>query len=103
MFGSRSALSGSTLKPFACFPSSLSRGAEKYEDLCGSFSKRGGPRDPKGCRGIFKGLYRASLLDYIGVMLRNTHVYVTKKYSKSGESKFRWPSKLEVQKENGMT
>ena len=39
----------------------------------GSFSKSGGPRDPKGYRGIIRGFYRAPLRDYIGVILRNTH------------------------------
>ena len=42
--------------------------------LYGSFSKRGGPRDPKGYRGIIRGLYRAPLRDYIGVIVRNTHI-----------------------------
>ena len=37
------------------------------------FLKRGGPRDPKGYRGSIRGLYRAPLRDYIGVILRNTH------------------------------
>ena len=40
----------------------------------GSFSKRGGPRDPKGYRAIIKGLYRAPLRGYIGVILRNTQI-----------------------------
>ena len=40
----------------------------------GSFSKRGGPRDPKGYRGIIRGLYRAPLRDYIGVILKNTQI-----------------------------
>ena len=43
-------------------------------DSCGSFSKRGVPKDPKGYRGIIRGLYRAPLRDHIGVILRNTHV-----------------------------
>ena len=30
--------------------------------------------DPKGYRGIIRGLYRAPLKDYIGVILRNTQV-----------------------------
>ena len=42
----------------------------------GSFSKRGVPRDPKGYRGITRGLHRAPLRYYIGVILRNTHVRV---------------------------
>ena len=42
----------------------------------GVSQKRGGPRDPKGYRGIIRGLYRTPLRDYIGVILRNTHVRV---------------------------
>ena len=42
--------------------------------LDGSFSKRGGPRDPKGYRGIIRGVHRAPLRDYIGVILRNTQI-----------------------------
>ena len=38
------------------------------------FLKKGGPRDPNRYRGIIRGLYRASLRDYIGVILRNTPV-----------------------------
>ena len=38
------------------------------------FLKKGGPRDPKGYRGILRGLYRAPLRDYLGVILRNTHM-----------------------------
>ena len=40
----------------------------------GGFQKRGGPRNPKGYKGIVRGLYRAPLRDDIGV----------KKISKSG-------------------
>ena len=43
-------------------------------DLYGSFSKSGGLRDPKGYRGIIRGLYRGPLRDYIGVIVRNTHI-----------------------------
>ena len=39
-----------------------------------SFSKRGYFRDPIAYIGIIKGLYRAPLKDYIGVILRNTHL-----------------------------
>ena len=39
------------------------------------FLKKGGPRDPKGYRGIIRGLYKAPLRGYIGGLLRNTHVY----------------------------
>ena len=38
------------------------------------FLKKGGPRDPKGYRGIIRGLYRAPLRDYMGVILRNTQI-----------------------------
>ena len=40
-------------------------------------SQEGGvPRDPKGYRGIIRGLYGAPLRDYIGVILRNTHMFL---------------------------
>ena len=38
------------------------------------FLKKGGPRDPKRYRGIIRGLYRAPLRDYIGVILRNAQL-----------------------------
>ena len=38
-------------------------------------SQKGGPRDPKGYRGIIRGLYRAPLRDYIGVIVRDTHIH----------------------------
>ena len=40
----------------------------------GSFSKKGGSRNAKGYGGIIRGLCRAPLRDYIGVILRNSYL-----------------------------
>ena len=37
------------------------------EHIC-EFLKKGASRDPKGYRGIIRGLYRAPLRDYVGVI-----------------------------------
>ena len=50
------------------------RGLTAASLTVGGFSKRGGPSEFKGYRGSIRGLYRAPLRDYVGVILRNTQL-----------------------------
>ena len=54
----------------------LTANAVNYSNVVkmGVSQKGGYPRDPRGYRGIIRGLYRAPLKDNIGVILRNTQV-----------------------------